>query len=44
MFERAALFRPGFVGAWTFWLLLLGVVIAVPALLCGGSARRPADA
>ena len=33
MFERAALFRPGFIGAWTFWLLFLGVVIGVPALL-----------
>jgi hypothetical protein len=33
MFERAALFRPGFVGAWTFWLLLVAVVAGVPALL-----------
>ena len=33
MFERAALFRPGLIGAWTFWLLFLAVVIGVPALL-----------
>jgi hypothetical protein len=25
MFRRAALFRPGFVGAWTYWVLLLCV-------------------
>jgi hypothetical protein len=32
-FERAALFRPAWVGAWTFWLLLGLVVAAVPPLL-----------
>jgi hypothetical protein len=26
MFRRAALFRPSFVGAWTYWLLLVGVL------------------
>jgi hypothetical protein len=33
VFERAALFRPGWVGAWTFWLLLGAVAIGLPALL-----------
>jgi hypothetical protein len=33
MFERAALFRPPGVGAWTFWVLLAGVAVAVPLLL-----------
>ena len=33
MFERAALFKPAFVGAWTFWLLLAAVALGVPALL-----------
>jgi hypothetical protein len=32
-FERAALFRPGWVGPWTFWLLALAVGLGVPALL-----------
>lgn len=29
IFQRAALFRPGWVGAWTYWLLML---VVVPAL------------
>lgn len=33
IFERAALFRPGWVGAWTFWMLLAALVIGVPILL-----------
>ena len=33
IFRRAALFRPGFVGAWTYWALLAIVLVAVPALL-----------
>jgi hypothetical protein len=33
MFRRAALFRPSFVGAWTYWALLAVVLLAVPALL-----------
>lgn len=33
MFERAALFRPRWVGPWTFWLLLIAVAIGVPLLL-----------
>ncbi len=32
MFRRAALFRPGFVGAWTYWLLFL---LVFPALAYG---------
>ena len=40
IFERAALFRPGWVGAWTFWLLLAVVVVGVPVLL--GRALRAA--
>ena len=33
IFRRAALFRPGFIGAWTYWVLLAIVLVAVPALL-----------
>jgi 4-amino-4-deoxy-L-arabinose transferase-like glycosyltransferase len=33
VFERAALFRPGFVGPWTYWVLML---VAVPALTLVG--------
>jgi hypothetical protein len=32
-FERAALFRPAWVGAWTFWVLLGLVVAGMPLLL-----------
>jgi hypothetical protein len=32
-FERAALFRPGWVGPWTFWALLGLLAIAAPLLL-----------
>ena len=34
MFDRAALFHPRWVGAWTFWLLAAVLLVAVPALLC----------
>ena len=34
-FDRAALFRPGWIGAWTYWLLLAGLVVGVPLLLAG---------
>ena len=40
IFERASLFRPGWVGAWTFWALLAVLVIGLPALL--GWALRAA--
>jgi hypothetical protein len=33
MFRRAALFHPGWVGAWTFWLLGGLFLVLVPALL-----------
>jgi Predicted membrane protein (DUF2142) len=33
MFDRASLFRPGFVGPWTFWLVLFG---AMPLLIYAG--------
>jgi hypothetical protein len=33
IFEHASLFRPGFVGAWTFWVLLFGVM---PLLMYAG--------
>lgn len=42
MFEHAALFRPGFVGAWTFWLLLACLVIAAPLLLLAAAVRAGA--
>jgi hypothetical protein len=41
MFERASLFRPGFVGPWTFWVILFGLV---PLLLyCGIRLLATAD-
>jgi hypothetical protein len=38
MFERASLFKPSWVGAWTFWVLGVGIVLLVP-LLIGLSLR-----
>jgi hypothetical protein len=32
-FDRASLFRPGWVRGWTYWLLLVALVIGVPVLL-----------
>jgi hypothetical protein len=32
-FERASLFRPAWVGPWTFWALLVLIAAGVPALL-----------
>ena len=47
-FDRASLFRPGWVGAWTYWLVLVALVIGVPALLsralAGASAEDEVDA
>jgi hypothetical protein len=37
--DRAALFRPGPVGPWTFWLLALLVAVAVPLLLAHALRR-----
>ncbi len=31
--DRAALFRPGWVGAWTYWLLAAVLALGIPALL-----------
>jgi hypothetical protein len=39
IFDRASLFRPGWVGSWTFWLLSALTLIAVPLML----ARALAD-
>lgn len=33
VFRRAALFHPAWVGAWTFWLLLVFLTLLVPVLL-----------
>jgi len=32
-FDHAALFRPGWVGAWTYWCLLAALAVGVPLLL-----------
>ncbi len=32
-FERATLFRPGWIGAWTYWMLAAGLIFVVPFLL-----------
>jgi hypothetical protein len=40
--QRAALFRPGWVGAWTYWLLAALVVLGLPALLAFALARAGA--
>jgi hypothetical protein len=42
--ERAALFRPAFVGGWTFWLLVVALVIVVPLALWRAFARASQDA
>jgi hypothetical protein len=33
MFRHAARFRPGFVGAWLFWVLGAAILLLVPLLL-----------
>jgi hypothetical protein len=47
VFARAALFHPGWMGAWTFWALLAGLVIAaglvLRALLAAGSLDDDAE-
>lgn len=40
VFKRAALFRPGWVGPWTFWLLLAGMLAAF--VLAGTAVVRAA--
>jgi hypothetical protein len=39
VFERASVFRPGWVGAWTFWVLSAAVLIGVPLLLARALAE-----
>lgn len=41
MFSRAALFRPGWVGAWTFWVLALALLFTFP--LAGLAVARAAS-
>jgi hypothetical protein len=44
MFSRTSLWRAGWVGAWTYWLLAAIVLLAVPALLAvalRGTLREP---
>jgi hypothetical protein len=43
MFRRAALFRFGWVGAWTFWVLAALVLLVVPALCAFALARAARD-
>jgi len=42
-FDRASLFRPGWVGAWTYWLLLVALVIGVPVLLSRALASASSE-
>jgi GT2 family glycosyltransferase len=42
-FKRASLFKPGLVGAWTFWLLTALVLMAAPLLLAMALARALRD-
>jgi hypothetical protein len=39
IFERASLFRPGWVASWTFWMLAALLLVGVPALLSIALAR-----
>lgn len=47
VFARAALFHPGWMGAWTFWALLAGLVVAAAlslrSLLLGAGLDEPED-
>ena len=42
-FERASLFRPAWVGAWTFWILLVLVAAGVPLLLAAAYRSAATD-
>jgi hypothetical protein len=42
-FDRASLFRPGWVGGWTYWLLLVALVIGVPVLLSRALASASSE-
>jgi hypothetical protein len=39
IFRRASVFRPGWVGEWTFWVLAVFLCAGVPALLAAAVAR-----
>lgn len=43
MFRRAALFRPAWVGAWTFWALLALVAAGIPLLLARALSAAAGD-
>jgi hypothetical protein len=45
MFRHAAAFKPPFVGAWTFWLLALLLIVGAPVALWAAlrAATRPED-
>lgn len=43
VFARASLFRPGWVGPWTFWLLLAAVAVGVPLLLARAIALTQSE-
>jgi hypothetical protein len=43
-FERASVFRPGWVGPWLYWLLAAAVLLGIPVLLAralSASEERP---
>jgi hypothetical protein len=44
-FSRAALFRPSWVGVWTFWALLIAVLLTVPlaAVAISAAIRSETD-
>lgn len=44
MFSRASLFRPGFVGAWTYWVMLVAAVGLAPLALWRALVRAEAGA
>jgi len=44
MLDRMALFKGSWIGAWVFWLLLAGVLLAVPLLLGRALAAAVGDA
>ena len=44
MLERMALFRPHFVGVWTYWLLLVLLLLGVPLLLVLGLREAEREA
>jgi hypothetical protein len=43
IFQRASLFHPRFVGAWTFWVLAALLLVAVPLLLTRALASAERD-